>query len=97
LLVSQLSPQQRRGSEKRLLESYHAKLTERGVEGYSLAQCQQDYRLALLVPASRLATAVGIQPALTATPGAFWNTVFLRFAEAMRDLNVGEVLRHQFG
>jgi thiamine kinase-like enzyme len=97
LLVSQLSPQQRRGSEKRFLETYHAKLTERGVAGYSLAQCQQDYRTALLVPASRLATAVGIQPALTAAPGAFWNTVFLRFAEAFKDLRVDELLQHQFG
>jgi hypothetical protein len=96
LLVSQLPPQQRHGSERRLLETYHSTLVERGVNGYSLAQCEQDYRTALLVPASRLATAVGVQPALTATPGAFWNTIFLRFAEAMRDLNVGEVLRHRF-
>jgi thiamine kinase-like enzyme len=97
LLVCQLPRQQRRGSEKRLLEIYHSVLTERGVTGYSLAQCQQDYRTALLVPAGRLATAVGIQPGLTAAPEAFWNTVFARMAEAMTDLEVSDVLRHQFG
>jgi thiamine kinase-like enzyme len=97
LLVCQLQPEQRRSNEIRLLETYHSALTDRGVEGYSLAQCQQDYRTALLVPASRLATAVGWHPGLTATPGAFWNAVFGRIAEGFSDLRVGELLREQFG
>jgi hypothetical protein len=60
-----------------------------------MAQCQQDYRTALLVPASRLATAIGFQPGLTAAPEGFWNVVFPRFAEAFSDLRVGELLRQR--
>jgi hypothetical protein len=97
LLVSQLQTEQRRGSEERLIAAYHSALTEKGVDGYSLAQCHQEYRTALLVPAGRLVIAVGVQPGLTADPGAFWNGVFGRMAEAVSDLQVGEVLQQQFG
>jgi hypothetical protein len=44
-------------------------LTERGVADYPLEQCRDDYGMALLLPASRLATAVGIHPGLTANAG----------------------------
>jgi hypothetical protein len=44
-----------------------ASLIERGVADYPLEQCRGDYKMALL-PATRLASAVGFHPGLTATP-----------------------------
>jgi hypothetical protein len=46
-------------TEDRLLEIYHSVLTERGVADYPLGAVQDDYGMALLLPASRLATPVG--------------------------------------
>jgi hypothetical protein len=46
-------------TEDRLLEIYHSVLTERGVADYPWEQCRDDYGMALLLPASRLATPVG--------------------------------------
>jgi len=91
-ICSHLNTPERRHNEQRLLASYHSVLTENGVVGYSLEQCWDDYRIALLLPASRLATAVGLHPGLTATPGAFWNTAFPRYATAIADLGVRELL-----
>ena len=61
-------------------------LTERGVAAYSLERCRDDYGMAVLLPASRLATAVGLHPDLTATPDGFWNVAFPRYARALTDL-----------
>jgi hypothetical protein len=66
------------------LQIYHSLLTERGVAGYRLEQCKDDYRMALLLPASRLAAAVAIHPGLTATPEGFWNVVFPRYPSTGR-------------
>ncbi len=41
-------PETRRAIEDDLLTRYHRALVEGGVSGYSLAQCQEDYRLGLL-------------------------------------------------
>lgn len=43
LLISSLSPQDRRESERRLVGIYHRYLVESGVEGYTLDQCWADY------------------------------------------------------
>ena len=59
-LVGYLDTADRRGHEDRLLQIYHSLLTERGVTDYSLKQCRDDYRMALVMTASRLATGVGL-------------------------------------
>ena len=82
---------------RHLLGIYHSVLTERAVADYPLEQCRDDYGMALLLPASRLATAVGIHPGLTATPDGFWNVVFPRYARALTDLGVSELLEQQYG
>ena len=92
-LVSYLDIAERRGHEDRLLQNYHSLLTERGVADYSLEQCWDDYRMGLVMSASRLATGVGLLPGVTPTPGGFWNVVFPRYAQALADLSVGELLR----
>jgi Uncharacterized oxidoreductase dhs-27 len=96
-LVGYLDTIDRRGHEDRLLQIYHSLLTERGVTDYSLKQCRDDYRMALVMTASRLATGVGLLPGVTATPGGFWNIVFPRYAQALADLGVGELLYQRFG
>jgi hypothetical protein len=96
-VVAHLDTSERRRHEDRLLEIYHSVLTERGVTGYSLERCRDDYRMALLLPASRLATAVGLHPGLTATPDGFWNVVFPRYARALTDLGVSELLQQHYG
>jgi Protein of unknown function (DUF1679) len=96
-LVSHLDISERRRHEDRLLQIYHSLLTERGVAGYRLEQCKDDYRMALLLPASRLATAVAIHPGLTATPEGFWNVVFPRYARALADLGVTGLLQQRYG
>jgi Protein of unknown function (DUF1679)/Ecdysteroid kinase-like family len=96
-VVAHLDTSERRRHEDRLLEIYHSVLTERGVTGYPLEQCSDDYRMALLIPASSLATAVGLHPGLTATPDGFWNVVFPRYARALTDLGVSELLQQHYG
>jgi hypothetical protein len=53
--------------------------------------------MALLIPASRLATAVGLHPGLTATPDGFWNVAFPRYARALTDLSISELLQQHYG
>jgi hypothetical protein len=96
-LVGNLDTAERRRHEDRLLEMYSSGLAERGVAGYSLEQCRDDCRLALVLAASRLATAVGHHPGLTATPDGFWNVVFPRYAAALADLGVAELLQQRYG
>jgi hypothetical protein len=96
-IVRHLGIFERRRHEDRLLRIYHSVLAERGVADYSLKQCRDDYRMALLLPASRLASAVGFYPGLTATPDGFWNVVFPRYARALNDLGVNELLEQHYG
>jgi hypothetical protein len=96
-LVGYLDTAARRRHEDRLLRIYYSVLIERGITGYSLEQCGDDYRIALLLPASRLATGVGLHPGVTATPDGYWNIVFPRYARALVDLSVGELLQERYG
>jgi hypothetical protein len=48
LLTSSLQPEDRRAGEQDLLRTYHQTLLEHGVDGYSLEECMQDYRLAVI-------------------------------------------------
>jgi hypothetical protein len=96
-IVAYLDVPERRRREDRLLKIYHAVLAARGVADYPIEECRDDYRLAVLLPASRLATAVGFHPGLTATPDGFWNVVFPRYAQALADLGVSELLHQCYG
>jgi hypothetical protein len=48
LLSQNMSPEDRRGHQTRLIEYYHGSLMDQGVTGYSLKQCWDDYRVAVL-------------------------------------------------
>ena len=48
-LVQSISVEQRRRTERDLLRRYHARLLERGVEGYSFRKLQTEYQLSIVV------------------------------------------------
>jgi aminoglycoside phosphotransferase (APT) family kinase protein len=96
-LVGYVDTAGRRRQEDRLLKIYHSVLTERGVTDHSLDQGRDDYRMALVLPASRLATAVSHHSGLIATPDGFWNVVFPRYARALAGLDVAELLQQRYG
>ncbi len=96
LIGGHLGTAERRTNEHRLLETYHAALRARGVAGYAFEDCWDDYRTALLLPACRLATAVGLHPGLATAQGGFWDIVFPRFALALSDLGVGDLLQRRY-
>jgi Ser/Thr protein kinase RdoA (MazF antagonist) len=74
-----LVPELRRSAEADLLQGYHEALVRAGVRDYPLARCRADYELAGVIAPARLATAVGLITELTAHPGAFWDTLFIRY------------------
>jgi hypothetical protein len=76
---------------------YYSVLIQHGITGYSFEQCWDDYRTALVMTAGSLATAVGFHPGLTATPEGDWNVVFPRYAQALADLGVAELLQQRYG
>jgi hypothetical protein len=82
----------RRDNEEQLLRMYHALLVKRGVREYTFDQCWDDYRMAMLLPAARIAVAVGMSPAPPDGHGGFWNVVFPRYCQAIQDLKVHELL-----
>jgi hypothetical protein len=96
-LVGHLETPDRRREEYGLLQMYRSVLTQRGVTGYSLEQCWDDYRMALVMTTARLATAVGFLPGLTAASDGFWNVAFPRYAQALADLHVAELLSEHYG
>ena len=89
LLGGSCAPEVRRSVERELVAGYHRRLVALGVTGYPLGRLWDDYRLALLLPAARLVGAVGVQDG---PPGGFWDVVFPRYAQAVVDLGVGDLL-----
>jgi aminoglycoside/choline kinase family phosphotransferase len=75
-----LVPEVRRAAEADLLQGYHDALVQAGVPDYPLARCRADYDLAGVIAPARVASAVGLIADLAAHPGAFWDTLFLRYA-----------------
>lgn len=89
LVAGQCDPATRREHERDLVAGYHRVLVRHGVPDYSLEQCWDDYRLTMLMAVARLSTAVGVQPG---PRGGFWDVVFPRYAQALADLDVADLL-----
>jgi hypothetical protein len=53
------SLEERRAIEQDLLALYHGTLVARGVEGYTHADCERDYRMAMLLNLARTALVIG--------------------------------------
>ena len=97
-LCGHLDTEERRRHEHRLLRSYHSGPDAVGSLRLPVRpECWDDYRCALLIPASRIARAVGMHPDLAKTPGAFWDVLYPRFVAAIEDLEVADVLAARYG
>ena len=96
LIGGQCEPRMRRENEEQLLRRYHSLLLENGVHGYAFEQCWDDYRLAMLLPAARIAVAVGVSQTPSDGHGGFWDVVFPRYCQAIEDLEVAELLKTEY-
>jgi aminoglycoside/choline kinase family phosphotransferase len=92
LIAGQCEPGVRRDNEKALLRIYHSLLLQNGVAEYTFDQCWDDYRMAMLLPAARIAVAVGMNPDPPDGHTGFWNVVFPRYCQAIQDLRLRELL-----
>jgi hypothetical protein len=89
LVAGQCDPATRREHERDLVAGYHRLLVRQGVPDYSFEQCWDDYRLTMLMAVARVSTSVG---ALPGPRGGFWDVVFPRYAQALADLEVADLL-----
>ena len=92
--VLSLPTETRRAWQWGLVERYHEGLLERGIKGYSLEECQRDYRLCAFAP-TRIALAHGSRPPsqLDGEAGLLLQaTLMERAAAAMEDLDMEEFL-----
>jgi hypothetical protein len=95
-LGGNLDPSVRRAIEPGLLREYHALLVDNGVRDYSFEQCWDDYRIAMLFPATRIVSIVGIGAAPSEQERGYCDVLFPRFCRAVQELEVGEALRAAF-
>jgi hypothetical protein len=92
-LSSGLTVEDRRANERNLVTAYHARLRELGVDGYSMDQCLEDYRLAL--PQTLLIAVFGCAYSSVRTERGdrMFAAMIARGSQAIRDLNTLELLR----
>ena len=76
---------------------YYSVLIQHGITGYSFEQCWDDYRTALVMTAGSSPRPSASIPAAAATPDGDWNVVFPRYAQALADLGVAELLQQRYG
>ena len=81
-----------RKSESDILETYHSLLVENGVSGYSLAQCKDDYRLALLRVWMIMVIDTGVVDFSNPDAQTIRNVVFPRRNAILIDNDVVELL-----
>jgi hypothetical protein len=91
LLAGSMSPETRRGVEADLIARYHADLVERGVAGYTLERCWDDYRMSLLQMCTASVIVSDLQGGNERGDELLEN-LFLRPIIAATDHRVGELL-----
>lgn len=91
LLGTSVLPEVRRAHELELLSHYHEALLARGVSGFSLDECIDDYRRNLLYPVFVVVTA-SASVNLDARGQELFLSMFHRSCEAIRDMNALESL-----
>jgi hypothetical protein len=95
-LGGNLDMRERRAHELRLLRTYHTLLVDNGVRDYTFDQCWEDYRLAIVLPVSRIVTVVGLGAAPSEQERGYCEVLIPRYCRAAHDLKVGEVLNAAF-
>ena len=93
-LAGNFEPEWRRRHQDELLAHYHGCLIDRGVDGYDLEQCREDYRASALVLLGYLVTgAADIDLAtLTDRGRELIEKMFTRYGAAIDDLGAAEFM-----
>jgi len=92
-LSQSMLPEERKQHEEQLLETYHRTLVANGVEGYSLEDCWEDYRLAILFVSAYPLNAGSVDLVNERAVGLF-TTMLDRSVSAIIDLDALELLPH---
>jgi hypothetical protein len=95
-LGGNLDPRDRYAIEPGLLRDYHTLLVNNGVRDYNFEQCWDDYRIAMLFPATRIITIVGIGAAPSEQERGYCDVLLPRFCRAVHELKAGEALNTAF-
>jgi len=95
LLLTALTPEERRAHEEALLRLYHGALLAGGVDGYDLDRCRAEYRLAMLEPFARMLFLLvrGHADAAEERQPRILDQIVRRAAAAMLDLDSAALLR----
>jgi hypothetical protein len=91
LLAGSMAPDARRAVEPELITGYHRQLVARGVEGYSLDRCWDDYRMSLLQMCTASVIVSDLQGGNDRGDELLEN-LFLRPIIAATDHHVGDLL-----
>ena len=92
-LMSQSAPVDlRRRAERRILERYHGRLLDRGVEGYDFDACLRDYRKSVLYCLTYPVIVCGSLDASNPSARAFGTSYLGRQLTAMADWRCSELL-----
>lgn len=92
LLSQNLVTESRRTHERNLVERYHTRLGEGGVTGYSLEQCWDDYRLAVLWLFEYAVVIGGALDPANDRGSAFMSGLIERSSTAIMDLGLLDLL-----
>ncbi len=87
-----LTPEKRAAWEMELLENYHGILVEADIQGYSFAQCYDDYRVSLLECLARVISIIGADVVEDEQLRGLLDTLLARTAAAIADLDVSSFL-----
>ena len=91
LVATGLSTESRRCGEKGIVDAYHRRLVELGVDGYSAERCWEDYRFGLFQgPFITVLGALVAQP--TARGDEMFTVMAERSAAAINDLDAMSLL-----
>jgi hypothetical protein len=92
LFASSLQPADRRTAEAELLPRYHQTLLEKGVSGYSFAECWRDYRLAIANRFSQIVFLSSVLETENEVDGHVGAVTGVRLATALIELDVASLL-----
>ena len=70
-----------------LLNTYHTILLEKGIQGYSMDQCLNDYRLSIVINLMRVVINLGV-----GRDSFYLDVVLPRYNAAVVDLNADKLL-----
>ncbi|GAB4454159.1 MAG: hypothetical protein OHK0029_08440 [Armatimonadaceae bacterium] len=92
-LCQNLEPEPRRAVEKKVVTEYHQTLCQGGVTNYSLSDCWDDYRFAILQRFGALISTIAVMPFTPEQRQMHVDILLPRNIAALRDWDAGAVLK----